>query len=146
MLCGVAKEQTRKKCKGKIRTYRRIFELILFVICTMGFPDDSVVKTQLPGQEPQEIQVQSLGWEDLWRRKWHPLQYSCLGNPVDIRAWRTTAHGVAKSQTWLSTLYVLYENWTFLLLWKGLHSVIRTKKINPVESSQFQFIIFPTWK
>ena len=25
-----------------------------------------------------------------------PLQYSCLGNPVDTRAWRTTIHGVAK--------------------------------------------------
>ena len=25
----------------------------------------------------------------------NPLQYSCLGNPVD-RAWRATVHGVAK--------------------------------------------------
>ena len=28
-----------------------------------------------------------------------PLQYSCLGNPVDRGAWRATVHGVAKSQT-----------------------------------------------
>ena len=27
-----------------MRKYRRMFELILFAICTMGFPDDSVVK------------------------------------------------------------------------------------------------------
>ena len=33
----------------------------------------------------------------------NPLQYSCLGNPMDRGAWRATAHGVAKSQTWLST-------------------------------------------
>ena len=24
------------------------------------------------------------------------LQYSCLGNPIDREAWRTTVHGIAK--------------------------------------------------
>ena len=33
----------------------------------------------------------------------HPLQYSCLGNPMDRGAWRTAVHGVTKSQTRLST-------------------------------------------
>ena len=28
----------------------------------------------------------------------NPLQYSCLENPMDRRAWQATAHGVAKSQ------------------------------------------------
>ena len=32
----------------------------------------------------------------------NPLQYSCLGNPMDRRAWRTIVHGVTKSQIWLS--------------------------------------------
>ena len=27
----------------------------------------------------------------------NPLQYSCLGNPMDKGAWRATVHGVAKS-------------------------------------------------
>ena len=33
--------------------------------------------------------------------KWNdsPLQYSCLGNPMDRGAWRSTVHRVAKSQT-----------------------------------------------
>ena len=31
----------------------------------------------------------------------NPLQYSCLENPIDRGAWRTTVHGVAKSQTLL---------------------------------------------
>ena len=26
----------------------------------------------------------------------NPLQYSCLGNPMDRRAWRATVHGAAK--------------------------------------------------
>ena len=32
----------------------------------------------------------------------NPLQYSCLGNPMDRGAWQATVHGVAKSQTQLS--------------------------------------------
>ena len=39
---------------------------------TEGFPGGSVVKH--PPHEPQETQVQSVGWEN-------PLQYSCLENP-----------------------------------------------------------------
>ena len=33
----------------------------------------------------------------------YPLQYSCLGNPMDRGAWWATVHGVAQSQTRLST-------------------------------------------
>ena len=29
----------------------------------------------------------------------NPLQYSCLGNPMNRGAWQATAHGVAKSRT-----------------------------------------------
>ena len=31
-----------------------------------------------------------------------PLQYSCLENSMDRRAWQTTVHGLAKSRTQLS--------------------------------------------
>ena len=34
----------------------------------------------------------------------HPLQYFCLENPMDRAAWQATAHGVARSQTWLKWL------------------------------------------
>ena len=39
-----------------------------------------------------------------------PLQYSCLGNPMDREAWRTTVHVVTKNQTPLSNEnnYMLY--------------------------------------
>ena len=33
----------------------------------------------------------------------NPLQYSCLGNPMDREAWQAKVCGVAKSQTRLST-------------------------------------------
>ena len=39
------------------------------IILGKGFPDGSVVKNLTT---TQEMQVQSLGWEDPWRRKWQP--------------------------------------------------------------------------
>ena len=39
-----------------------------------------------------------------WQRKWQPLQYSCLENPMDRGAWRATVHGIAKSWTQLKQL------------------------------------------
>ena len=36
-------------------------------------------------------------------RKWHPLQCSCLENPMDRRTWWAAVHGVEKTRTRLST-------------------------------------------
>ena len=45
----------------------------------------------------QETQVQSLGQEDSpGEGNGNPLQYSCLGNPMDREAWGATVHSVAK--------------------------------------------------
>ena len=32
----------------------------------------------------------------------NPLQYSCMGNPMDRGVWCATVHGVTKSQTQLN--------------------------------------------
>ena len=51
-------------------------------------------------QETQEIWIQSLGQEDSpGEGNDNPLQYSCLGNPVDKKAWQATAHGGHKNWT-----------------------------------------------
>ena len=43
------------------------------------------------------------GWDRSPREgNGNPLQYSCLGNPMDRGAWQATVHGVAQSQTTLS--------------------------------------------
>ena len=36
------------------------------------------------------------------RRRWHPLQYSCLENSLDGGAWWASVHVVSKSRTQLS--------------------------------------------
>ena len=51
----------------------------------------------------QETWVQFLGQENRsGDRNGNPLQYSCLGNPMDRGAWWATVHGVSKSRTQLS--------------------------------------------
>ena len=53
----------------------------------------------------QETHVRSLGKEDFpGGGHGHPLQYSCLENPMDRGAWQATVHGVAKSWTRLKQL------------------------------------------
>ena len=47
----------------------------------------------------QETQVQSAGLEDHLERKWQLTPVFLPGKRVDRGAWRTTVHGVAKSQT-----------------------------------------------
>ena len=51
----------------------------------------------------------------------NPLQYSCLGNPVDRGARQATVRGVAKNRTWLSTRW-LHDSWQIPTTW------IRDKK------------------
>ena len=38
-----------------------------------------------------------------------PLQYSCLENPMDGRAWQAAFHGVTKSRTQLSDLTFMFH-------------------------------------
>ena len=57
-----------------------------------------------------------------------PLQYSCLGNPVDRGAWQATVPGVAKGRPWLTehartdSLGIL---WPPLLLFAPMFNSVR---------------------
>ena len=49
--------------------------------------------------------------------KGNPLQCSCVENLTDRGVWQATAHGVAKSQTWLSDFTFAFSFWvTFISL------------------------------
>ena len=43
--------------------------------------------------------IMGLFWNTLGEGNGNPLQYSCLENPMDRRAWWAAVHGVAKSWT-----------------------------------------------
>ena len=66
----------------------------------MGFPRGSVVKESAcsvggSGSIPQSGRSPGKG-------NVNPLQYSCLGNPMDKAAWQASDHEVIKSQTRLN--------------------------------------------
>ena len=61
----------------------------------MGFPGGSVVKN-LPASAEDTGLIPGLG-RSPGEGNGNPLQYFCLGNPMDRGAWRATVPGVAKS-------------------------------------------------
>ena len=69
----------------------------------MGFPGCSVIKN--PPTNAGDIGDVGLtpgSGRSPGEGNGNPLQYSCLGNPMDRGAWWATVHGLAKSQAQLS--------------------------------------------
>ena len=71
-----------------------------FMSCFVGFPSGLEVKVSACNVGDLGL-IPGLGWF-FGEGNGNPLQYSCLENPMDGGAWWATAHGVTKSQTWLS--------------------------------------------
>ena len=63
----------------------------------MGFPGGSAVRN-LPASVGDEGLISGLG-RSPGEGNGSPLQYSCLGNPMDEAAWRAIVHGVKNSRT-----------------------------------------------
>ena len=69
-----------------------------FIICeTQGSPDHSVGKESTCNAGDSSF-IPGLG-RSTGEGEGHPLQHSCLENPMDGDAWQATVHGFAKSQT-----------------------------------------------
>ena len=63
----------------------------------MGFPGGSVVKNP-PAKAGDAGSIPRSGMSP-GEGNGNPLQYSCLGNPMDKGAWWATVHEVSKTQT-----------------------------------------------
>ena len=72
----------------------------MLYITSLGFPGDAVVKTP-PANAGDARDVSWILGSGRYPGggNGNPLQYSCLGNPMDREAQRATVHGVAKSRT-----------------------------------------------
>ena len=89
----------------------------------MGFPGGSEGKASAcNARDPGSIP--GLG-RSPGERNGNPLQYSCLENSMDRRAWWATVHGVTKSQTGLSDF-----TFTFIHIYTmEYYSVIKRSEI-----------------
>ena len=64
----------------------------------MFFPGGSLVKNPPANVGDAGVTGSNSGWgRSPGEGNGNPLQYSCLGNPMDREAWWATVHGVAKS-------------------------------------------------
>ena len=73
---------------------------LLIITLRYGFPGGAVLKN-LPVNRGDTGSIPGSG-RSPGKGNGNPLQYSCLGNPMDKGAWQATVHGVAKSQAQLS--------------------------------------------
>ena len=65
----------------------------------------------------------------------HPLQYSCLENPMDRGGWRATVPGVTKSRTQLSDFqFTSLHSPSYNEKGKLLHSKTEVMKVLPRNS------------
>ena len=71
---------------------------------SLAFPDDTVVKNppENVGDSRDRGSISGLGGSP-GEGNDNPLQYSCLGNPMDGEAWRATVDGVAEEPIRLSS-------------------------------------------
>ena len=67
---------------------------LLFPMIYMGLPGGSVVKN-LPVNAGDMGSIPGLG-KFPGKGNGNPLQYSCLGNPMDKGAWQVRVHTVSK--------------------------------------------------
>ena len=65
-----------------------------------------------------------------------PLQYSCLENPIDTGVWRSTVHGVAKSQTRLKQLSTHVR----------MHTVFFYTYARLIDTTQYEHKLYMCWE
>ena len=77
------------------------------------FSDDLVGKKSVQYRRHRRLEFDPWVGKIPWRRKWQPTPVLLPGNPMDREAWWVTFHGVAKSQTRLSTLaHMSFSSWS----------------------------------
>ena len=91
-----------KKINWYTHTHTHTHTHTYWLIYVLGFPNGSVVKN-LPVNAGDTGSIPRSG-RYTGEQNGNPLQYSCLGNPMDKGAWQAVVHGVTKSQTRLIDL------------------------------------------
>ena len=69
--------------------------------CGLSFTHGASAEKNLPANAEDEGPIPGSG-RSPGKGNSYPLQYSCLGNPMDGGVWWTRVHGIAKNQTQFS--------------------------------------------
>ena len=91
------------QCPPHISLYIQVLVIVILFflfLARLGFPGGSVVKNPPAnaGGVGYAGSIPGLG-RSLGGGNGNPLQYSCLRNPMDRRAWQATVHGLSKTWT-----------------------------------------------
>ena len=89
---------------------KRINFSFQLLISLKGFPDGSVIKKP-PANAGNDRDTGSIpgSAKSPGEGNGNPLQYSCLENPMERRAWQAAVHGAAKSWTQLNDFTFFLE-------------------------------------
>ena len=95
---------------SSISSFLSNLHTVLLVIVAVCIPTNSVRSSLFSILSPSFIVCRLFdGSHSIWGND-TPLQYSCLENPMDGGAWWAAVHGVAKSRTQLSALFI-FTHW-----------------------------------
>ena len=70
---------------------------VLILAMLIGMRASKMAWWLSPSASAGDVEFDLLGGKSSKEGNSNPLQYSCLGNPMDRGAWQATVHGVEKS-------------------------------------------------
>ena len=111
------------------------------IVFWVGFPDGSVSKESAcsAGDPRFNPWVRKISW----RRKWQPIQYSCLENSMNRGAWQAIVHGVARVRHNLATTTTTVVIWVVEELMRCKFPLLGCPPVSL--SLAFQQIFFQTF-
>ena len=115
------------------------FNFLGYVIYILGFPGGEVVKN-MPANAGGTGNGGSVPGSGRYPGEGNgkPLQYSCLENPMDRGAWRSTVHGVSESDTTELTcnekegIHIPYSSPIYRVQFRifYIHKVVHSETVN----------------
>ena len=83
------------------RDFMETIQHVGYLLLDLGLPRCHSGKKKISPAIADDVRDRFDPWSEIspGERDGTPLQYSCLGNPMDRGAWLATVHGVTKSQT-----------------------------------------------
>ena len=123
-----------------------IFTRHVILLISSGLPGGSVIKN--PPANAGDLSLISQLGRSRGERNGNPLQYSCLGNPMDRGAWRATVHGFMKEWDMterLNTQHTLLTSWGLEVDYEFVNNNNNDNNKAMINIKSFAFYIMMQW-